>query len=131
MSNDLVTVLLFVESRYRLDRKRVKATVSNVLSANHVSGPVEVSIAFVGSRKMKELSAKYKGDGEKDRNILTFPLSEGAPTVMPTDKLRLGDIVISYPFVIDEAAKQEKLVDDWIAELVEHGLMHLLGLHHE
>ena len=131
MNNDQLTVLLFVESRYKLDRKRVKATVAKVLSENHVTGPVEVSIAFVGSRKMKELSAKYKGDGPKDRNILSFPLSEGEPMVLPTDKLRLGDIVISYPFVIEEAAKQEKLVDDWIAELVEHGLLHLLGLHHE
>lgn len=131
MNNPLVTVLLFVESRYKLDRKRVKSTVEQVLGEQHVTGPVEVSIAFVGSRKMKELSAKYKGDGEKDRNILTFPLSEGVPTVMPTDKLRLGDIVISYPYVIDEAVKQEKLVDDWISELIEHGLMHLLGLHHE
>ena len=131
MNNDQLTVLLFVESRYKLDRKRVKATVAKVLSENHVTGPVEVSVAFVGSRKMKELSAKYKGDGPKDRNILSFPLSEGEPMVLPTDKLRLGDIVISYPFVIEEAAKQEKLVDDWIAELVEHGLLHLLGLHHE
>ena len=129
--NDQITVLLFVESRYKLDRKRVKRTVGRVLDEQHVVSPVEVSIAFVGSRKMKELSAKYKGDGEKDRNILSFPLSEGEPTVMPTDKLRLGDIVISYPFVIEEAAKQEKLVDDWIEELVEHGLLHLLGLHHE
>jgi len=126
-----ITVLLFVESRYKLNRKRVKSTIEKVLGEQHVTGPVEVSVAFVGSRKMKDLSAKYKGDGEKDRNILTFPLSEGEPTIMPTDKLRLGDIVISYPFVIDEAVKQEKLVDDWIAELVEHGLMHLLGLHHE
>lgn len=129
--NDQITVLLFVESRYKLDRKRVKRTVARVLNEQQVVSPVEVSIAFVGSRKMKELSAKYKGDGEKDRNILSFPLSEGEPTVMPTDKLRLGDIVISYPFVIEEAAKQEKLVDDWIEELVEHGLLHLLGLHHE
>lgn len=131
MSNSLITVLLFVESRYKLDRKRVKSTIEKVLGEQHVTGPVEVSVAFVGSRKMKELSAKYKGDGEKDRNILTFPLSEGEPTIMPTDTLRLGDIVISYPYVIEEAVKQEKLVDDWIAELVEHGLMHLLGLHHE
>lgn len=129
--NEKIDVLLFVESRYKLDRKRVKRTVARVLEENNVVSPVEVSIAFVGSRKMKELSAKYKGDGEKDRNILSFPLSEGAPTVMPTDILRLGDIVISYPYVIEEAAKQEKLVDDWIEELVEHGLLHLLGLHHE
>ncbi|HET9946790.1 MAG TPA: rRNA maturation RNase YbeY [Patescibacteria group bacterium] len=128
MSN--LSVLLFVESRYKLDRKRVKGTVASVLASNNVVGPVEVSIAFVGSRKMKALSKKFKGD-DKDRNILSFPLSEGEPTVLPTDKLRLGDIVISYPYVIKEAAEYEMLVDDRIEELVEHGLSHLLGIHHE
>lgn len=131
MNNDNLTVLLFVESRYKLDRKRVKSTVAKVLGAQGVAGNVEVSIAFVGSRKMKELSEKYKGDGPKDRNILSFPLAEGEQTKMPGDKIRLGDIVISYPYVIKEAAEYEMLVDDRIAELVEHGLMHLLGLHHE
>ena len=131
MTQDSLTVLLFVESRYKLDRKRVKQTVAKVLGAQGVAGNVEVSIAFVGSRKMKELSEKYKGDGPKDRNILTFPLAEGEQTIIPEDKIRLGDIVISYPFVIEEAVKHEMLVDDRIAELVEHGLMHLLGLHHE
>lgn len=123
-------VLLFVESRYRTNRKRIKATVEKILKENGVSGPVEVSIALVGDRKMRELSKKYKGE-DKTRNILSFPLSEGEPVVMPTDILRLGDIVISYPVVITEAAKYEMMVDDRINELVEHGLLHLLGLHHE
>lgn len=123
-------VLLFVESRYRTNRKRIKATVEKILKENSVSGPVEVSIALIGDRKMRELSKKYKGE-DKTRNILSFPLSEGEPVVMPTDILRLGDIVISYPVVITEAAKFEMMVDDRINELVEHGLLHLLGLHHE
>lgn len=132
--NDILTpqvnVFLFVESRYRTSRKRVKQTVERVLKEQGVSGPVEVSIALVGDRKMRALSKKYKGE-DKTRNILSFSLHEGEPVVMPTDILRLGDIVISYPVVIKEAARDEVLVDDRVNELVEHGLMHLLGLHHE
>ena len=45
--------------------------------------------------------------------------------------LRLGDIVLSYPQVIDDASRDEMLVDDKVDQLIEHGLMHLLGLHHE
>lgn len=79
---------------------------------------------------MRELSRKYKGE-DKTRNILSFSLSEGSPTVLPTDKLRLGDIVISYPYLIMEAAKEEELVDDRMDMLVDHGMHHLLGIHHE
>lgn len=127
---EFATVLLFVESRYRTDRKRIRKTVIDALREHGVQGPVEVSIALVGDRKMRELSKKYKGE-DKTRNILSFSLSEGDPTVLPTDILRLGDIVISYPEVIREAVRDEVLVDDRINMLVEHGLMHLLGVHHE
>src|SRR5260221_13201193 len=130
MNNYSITTLLFVESRYKVNRKRIKKTVEDVLTKQNLTGPVEVSIAIVGDRKMRELSKKYKGE-DKTRNILSFSLSEGEPIVLPTDKLRLGDIIISYPVVIQEEAKFEKMVDDRVAELVEHGLMHLLGIHHE
>ncbi len=125
-----VTALLFVESRYKVNRRRIRKTVVETLKKHGVQGPVEVSIAIVGDRKMRELSKLYKGE-DKTRNILSFSLSEGEPVVLPTDKLRLGDIVISYPVLIKEAAEFEELVDDRMDMLVEHGLTHLLGIHHE
>lgn len=123
-------IFLYVESRYRVDRKRIKQTVLKTLKEHNVQGPVEVSIAIVGDRKMRALSKQYKGE-DKTRNILSFSLAEGEPVIMPTDILRLGDVVISYPYVIKEAAEYEMMVDDRVNELVEHGLLHLLGIHHE
>lgn len=125
-----VSVLLFVESRYKVNRKRIKRTIKRILEEEHVKGPVEVSVAIVGDRKMRDLSRKYKGE-DKTRNILSFPLHEGPSSYLPTDVLRLGDIVISYPEIIKEAARMEKLVDDRVQDLIEHGMEHLLGLHHE
>lgn len=124
------SVLIFVESRYRINRKRVKQTVQNVLDENGVKSAVEISLAFVGDRKMRGLNKQYRNK-EGTANILSFPLSEGENTRLPEDVVRLGDIVISYPMVIKEAAEQEMLVDDRVDELVAHGMLHLLGLHHE
>jgi probable rRNA maturation factor len=101
-----------------------------VLTEHEIKGPVEVSVAIVGDRKMRVLSKKYKGE-DKTRNILSFPLAEGESTFLPTEVLRLGDIVISFPEVIREASKMEILVDDRIDELTEHGMLHLLGINHE
>lgn len=128
MSN--LNVLIFVESRYKVNRKRIRTALANLLSEQGVNSPVEVSLAIVGDRKMRELSKKYKGE-DKTRNILSFSLTEGEKHATPTDIIRLGDIVISYPVVITEAARDEVLVDDKIDELVVHGMTHLLGLHHE
>ncbi|MBU4015934.1 rRNA maturation RNase YbeY [Patescibacteria group bacterium] len=127
---DNVDVLIFVESRYRVDRKRIKSVVFSVLEEQSVKSHLEVSIAIVGDRKMKALNKKYR-QKETTTNILTFPLSEGESTRLPKDILHLGDIVISYPQVILEAAAEEMLVDDRMEELVRHGMLHLLGLHHE
>lgn len=125
-----VSVPIFVESRYKINRKRIKETVLSVINKNDVTGSVEVSVAVVGDRKMRELSRKYKGE-DKTRNILSFSQTEGENIKTATDALRLGDIVLAYPQVINDAIRDEMLVDDKVDQLVEHGLMHLLGLHHE
>jgi ssRNA-specific RNase YbeY (16S rRNA maturation enzyme) len=33
--------------------------------------------------------------------------------------------------VVEEAVKEDKLVEDKLFELVEHGALHLLGVHHD
>jgi len=113
-----------------VDRKRIKSAVEYVLEEQNIQTPVEISIAIIGDRKMKALNKKYRNkDGTA--NILEFPLNEGEQTNLPTDIMRLGDIVISYPMVIKESSEQDMLVDDRVEELVQHGMLHLLGLHHE
>ncbi|MDP3941320.1 MAG: rRNA maturation RNase YbeY [bacterium] len=155
MSN--VTTLIFVESRYQVNRKRIKAVVKRTLDSNNIQLNVEVSVAIVGDRKMKALNEKYRGK-TGTTNVLSFPLAEGEQmksgtvrgstsryspvpnrmvlgrhlAMLPkSDTTYLGDIVISYPVVIKEAARDETMVDEKIEELVEHGLHHLLGIHHD
>jgi len=125
-----ILVPIFVESRYKVNRKRIRNLVESLLNKHALSGKVEVSITIVGDRKMRELSKKYKGE-DKTRNVLSFPLAEGESAKSPIDVLFLGDVVISYPEVIREASREEVLVDEKIEQLVEHGIMHLLGINHE
>lgn len=125
-----VNILIYVESRYKVSRKKIKSAVYNVFEENALNSPIEVSIAIVGDRKMTALNKKYR-DKEGTTNILSFPLAEGESSKLPAGVTRLGDIVISYPMVIKEAARDEVLVDERIEELVRHGMLHLLGLHHQ
>ena len=99
-----VNIHIFVESRYKVNRKRIKKAVSKVLMQHEIKGPAEVSIAIVGDRKMRALSLKYKGE-DKTRNVLSFSLSEGESAYLPSEVLRLGDIAISFPQVIKEASE--------------------------
>ena len=55
-----IQVPIFVESRYKISRKKIRSLVENLLNMHGVAGKVEVSVAIVGDRKMRELSRKYK-----------------------------------------------------------------------
>lgn len=125
----LFTIPIFVESRYKVNRKRIARTVSSFLQKNGVQGPAEVSVAIVGDRKMKKLNKKHRGL-DKTTNVLSFSLVEGTTTLTPGSTLHLRDIIISFPQVIVECTKEEKLVDDKIDELLMHSTLHLLGKHH-
>ena len=116
-------ILIYVESRYKVDRKRIKSAVQFVLEEQNVQSAVEISIAIIGDRKMRGLNKQYRGK-DATANILEFPLSEGEQTPLPDDVTRLGDIVISYPMVIKEASEQDMLVDDRVEELLRHGMLH-------
>ncbi len=123
------SIPIYIESRYKVDRKRIKQTVDHVLREKGIKGDTEVSIAIVGSRKMRELNNKYR-NMDKATNVLSFSQIEGEATVMPSDLLVLGDVIVCYPIAVEDAARDNMLVDRKISELVEHGLLHLLGEHH-
>ena len=131
----MISVDIHCESRYKVDRKRIKTTVESTLIERGVTGDVEVSIVICGERKMRELHRKYMDDGSEKgsddelHDVLSFPL-EGVE--YPGDQvLRLGDMVICYPVAIKEAAIKNMLVDDEIDFLVQHSCIHLMGIHHD
>lgn len=100
-----------------------------MLLKQNITSAVEVSVAVIGNRKMRALNKKYR-DIDKPTNVLSFSQTEGDAVMQPPDKLYLGDIVICYPVIVDECARDNMLIDDRVNELVEHSLMHLLGFHH-
>lgn len=131
----MISVPLFCESRYPVNRRAIKKTVEQVLDERSINGNVEVSISIIGDRKMRVLNKKYR-DKEGTTDVLSFSQIDGVggkreSPVPPDGVLRLGDVVISYPQARINASKKETLVDEEIDFLVAHGLLHLLGIHHE
>lgn len=124
-------IFLKRESRYPLNRLATKKMVEDFLKKQKVMGKVEVSLAVVGDRKMRELNLKYRQIDEVT-SVLAFPqelCGRRNEFVNPPDEvLRLGDIVISYPQAVLMAGKENKMVEGKIKELVEHGLKNLLGV---
>jgi probable rRNA maturation factor len=119
------------DSRYQFDRKRVKLALEKLLvEQDMVSGDVKISLSVVGERKIRELEKKYFNRDEVT-DVLSFPLEEGELMPEDDDGLNLGDIVICYPQAKRQALQWNRTVDDELEFLACHGLLHLLGIHHD
>lgn len=128
-----VRVLIKADSRFPVDRKRIRQVVNSVLKEKGVEGEVEVSLSIVGDRKMKTLNQRYLKRAQT-ASILSFSLENTrensglgfAPS--PDEILRLGDVVISYPQALKKAVEKSILVDDQMEKLIRQGMKHLLGI---
>ena len=105
--------------------------LENLLSEQKMTeGKVKISLSVVGERKIRELEKKYF-DRDEVTDVLSFPLQEGEAIPGDEEGLDLGDIVICYPQAKRQAMQWNKLLDEEIEFLACHGLLHLLGIHHE
>lgn len=136
----MINVIVSADSRYNINKNAIKFVVLQALQRHRISGKVEVGVNVVGDRKMHELNKKFRGI-DLTTDILSFALEDPNPASLqhiprmgfvasPDKWLRLGDIVISYPQALEDASMEGISVDEEIRFLVEHGINHLLGIHH-
>ena len=137
----MLNILIVSSSRYPIKRKQIKEMIQKVLNTLRVTGFIEVEISIVGDRKMTQLHQKYMHE-EGTTDVLSFPLHDNyiftkakqkneSGFVDPDGILRLGSIVISYPVAQKQANEHNITTNEEVARLVEHGMLHLLGIHHE
>jgi rRNA maturation RNase YbeY len=129
MKGSSVSVLINCPSRYKVDRRFVRDELKRSLYRYGLRRPVEVSLAFVGDRKMRNLNRIYC-QLDQTTSILTFSLLQGEEAFYypPAEKVHLGDIVISYPQLIKRASRREVMVNAELAYLLDHGVKNLLDV---
>lgn len=89
----------------------------------------ELTLTFVDRDEIAELNAEHLGTtGPTD--VLSFPLDDepaGRPTGVP---VLLGDVVVCPAVAAEQAAGHAGNIDDELALLVVHGVLHVLGHDH-
>jgi probable rRNA maturation factor len=134
------------ESRMKLVANAALAA----LDAEHAGGPDRITVMITGDERIRELNREFMGEDEVT-DVLSFsepgnkPVNEapGAavssdnndtwPDISGADEVesdRLGDIAISLPQVVRQAAENGKPTDRELAMLTVHGVLHLLGYDH-
>ncbi len=104
---------------------RVQAAVATACRAMGAHRDVEVCIRFAGNAAVRALNRQWLGhDAETD--VLAFP-AQAAPDGNTTE---LGDIILAWPFVRQEALRLGLAADAHAMHLIIHATLHLFGLDH-
>jgi probable rRNA maturation factor len=90
----------------------------------------ELTLTFVDRDEIAALNAEHMGeDGPTD--VLSFPLdAELGPGDAPFGPVLLGDVVVCPAVAAAQAPTRAGTLDDQLALLVVHGVLHVLGHDH-
>jgi len=133
------------QSDVEIDLPRWQSLAEQVLAAEGIRGGTELSVIFVGEVDIAELNETFLGkSGPTD--VLSFPIdaaeleitaTTGAtrgPDRSPVDPsdlpLLLGDIVVCPAVAQRQAPTHAGNLDDELALLIVHGILHVLGHDH-
>jgi probable rRNA maturation factor len=86
-------------------------------------GEPGVAILLTSDGAVAELNQRFRNKAGPT-NVLSFPASANPEN-------HLGDVALAHGVCAREAAEQGKTLDQHLAHLVVHGVLHLLGYDHE
>jgi probable rRNA maturation factor len=105
-------------------RRAVDAALGEIVRTYNKSA--EMSVILADDARLKDLNRDWRGK-DQPTNVLSFPAAEGED--IATAPL-LGDLVIAFETVAEEARRDGKSFNDHFAHLVVHGTLHLFGFDH-
>lgn len=120
-------------------RKKLAARLELVLPAIMALGGAKLppgdyvmTLVLTDDRHQKMLNKKFRSI-DKPTNVLSFPQYAPAqyrrlkPQAQP---IFLGDITLSYQYIVCETKNGHKILIDHIIHLAIHGILHILGYDH-
>ena len=91
--------------------------------ANYLNIAKDIELIITTDSEIAEINKEYRGV-DKATDVLSFPLQD-------LEHMPLGSIIISIDRAKEVANNLEHSVDNEIALLFIHGLLHLIGYDHE
>ena len=118
-----------------LRKEWLHRVVEHSLATQDIGSEVELGLLITDDETVRKLNQEYRGVDEPT-DVLSFALVERKPGsslfITPPDGfLHLGEVVISYPQAVRQAEENKHRVEEEVALLVVHGVLHLLGYEHD
>ncbi|AKM81825.1 TPA: rRNA maturation RNase YbeY [Candidatus Berkelbacteria bacterium] len=115
---------------YKIPTKnKIKQAILDVLETKKVISDVIVGLQVTDKKEIQKLNKKFRLK-DKPTDVLSFPIYEVTPKVSDAPLL-LGDIIVCYDVMAENAKTYEVSEDEEFLKLVSHSTLHLLGFHHK
>lgn len=98
-------------------------TNKKLLSGNK---KLHINVEISNDSEIKKLNKEYL-NRDYPTDVLSFEIKEE----LEGNTLYLGDVIVNKDQAKRQASEYNNDVEHEIAELVAHGVLHLLGVHHE
>jgi probable rRNA maturation factor len=134
------------QAALRVDLPRWVGLARFVLEAEQVRGDVELSLIFVDPPTIADLNRRFL-DEDGPTDVLAFPMDDdvtvagrqpdqggrgpGAPAEAAEPPQLIGDVVVCPAVAAAQAEVSGRTLDDELALLVVHGVLHLLRYDHD
>ncbi len=133
------------QSEVEVDVLRWVRLARMVLDQERVPEDAEMSVIFVDEQAMADLHERFLG-GSGPTDVLAFPMDDdvapggrqpdqggrgpGSPSEPGEPPTVIGDVVVCPPVAKRQADRGNGSLDDEVALLVVHGVLHLLNYDH-
>lgn len=92
-----------------------------------------IGVSLVGNKEIQALNRKYLGR-DYATDVLSFNYLDGSTIKKPKSSKAndyLGDVIVSTEKAREQAESYGNTYEQEVADLVSHGVLHLLGVHHK
>lgn len=124
-----MTIFLEIDPTFSTsaDLPNFNQCVNAVFGKHGVPQDSDVSIVITDDDQIHKLNLEFLGH-DKPTDVLAFPAGHIDPD---TGHQNIGDVIISYPRAVEQAALAEHPIVSELSLLTVHGLLHLIGFDHD
>ncbi len=129
-----VSIIAEDSQRRRLSQRWIRELVRGVLAAEDVSSHSRIEVLLADDETVRQLNATHLSE-DAVTDVLSFPAIDGAETegfpVASGGWKDIGQIATSVPQAERQAVTLGHELQDEVAHLIVHGVLHLLGFDHQ
>lgn len=127
MKNNIIDILVSDDKWKTIEFEKIINETINICIKQFEFSSVEISINLCNNDTIQEINNNWR-NANKPTNVLSFPMNDEFN--FNNKHVMLGDIILAFEKIKQEAIEQNKDFIDHLRHLIIHSFLHLIGHDH-